>query len=91
LATTALAFPEDIKMNTIYKMPVNSTDEIYNNSIRVLPFDSPPARICTTLPWYAAYERITNLLQSGEKDCYGLDDLIQVTLPVWKKYEVYSK
>lgn len=91
LSTTALAFPEDVRMNTIYAMPVNSTAAVSNNSIRIIPFDFPPAKVCTTFPWHAAYERITSLLNSGEKDYYGLGDLIQATLPVWQKNQVLKQ
>ena len=91
LSTTALAFPEDVEMNSIYALPVNCTAAVYSNSIKIMPFDSPPAKVSNILPWHGAYERIINLLNSDEKSYYGFEDLLQATLPVWEKDEVLQQ
>ncbi len=89
LSTTALAFPTDI--HTISPMPVNSTAIVRSNLIKILPFDPPPAKVCTTIPWYSGYEKITNLIFDGEDDYYGLGSLKQATVSIWPEDLVSQK
>ena len=81
LASTAMAFPEDAGIHSIYPIPVNSTAEVFVGGTAFSPFAAPPAPI----PQMADYDRIIRAflsrLEEGPADLDELERAIQPCFP----------
>ncbi len=68
LATTAMAFPEDVEFRFIEALPPAATVEAYEGGYRVSPHPVKINNVAAVMPdiWYNAYRRIEKML-SGKK------------------------
>lgn len=65
LASTAIAFPDDVHFENIYPLPVNSFAAVYADRVEISPFKAPPAPITTLIPWDEAVPAVLELLKEG--------------------------
>jgi len=65
LASTAIAFPDDICYKTIYPLPSNSSAAVYADHAEITPFKAPPAPVTSLLPWAEAVPAVLDLLAAG--------------------------
>lgn len=65
MASTAIAFPEDIAFKTVYPLPVNSSACVYTDRAEIVPFKVPPAPISSLLPWAEAVPAVLEKLAEG--------------------------
>jgi len=65
LASTAIAFPDDVNFKTVYPVPVNSSARVYADRTEIVPFAAPPAPISSLIPWDKAVPAVLELLRDG--------------------------
>ena len=87
LATTALAFPEDVEFRFIEPLPHSATCEVYRGGYRVSPHQVKLDNVAPITPdiWQKAYTTVINLLSSGKKTSYSVQSVIDECDCVWKK------
>jgi glucosamine--fructose-6-phosphate aminotransferase (isomerizing) len=83
LATTAMAFPKDKGIYSIYQMPVYAAAKVSSNLTSIVPFEQHPKEINLTIPWDLAYEKIIDLFSKNDKKYYLLSDLAKATSDIW--------
>ncbi len=89
LATSALVMPQEV--HTITAMPVNSAADFRLNSFDILPFKTPPADVCTNLPWQEGYAKISQaIFASGQESC-SMTCLKEATAEIWPGQMVPQK
>lgn len=90
LATTALAFPDDVEFRYIEPLPHSATCEVYRGGYRVSPHQVLVDNVAsiTSDVWYKAYGAIIELLESGEKPYYSVGSLINQCEHIWEKGKI---
>jgi len=87
LATTAIAFPDDVEFRYIEPLPHSATCEVYRGGYRVT---SDCVAIDNVAPitadiWNKAYTRVVDILSSHDKPHYSVEKLINSCADIWKK------
>ncbi len=87
LATTALAFPDDVEFRFIEPLPHSATCEVYGGGYRVSPHQVKIDSVAPITPdiWQKAYATVTDLLSSGKKASYSVQEVVDACEGVWKK------
>lgn len=85
LATTALAFPEDVTFRTIELLPPVTTFEIYAGGYRT---SAHPIRVDNVAPitpdiWHRAYQRIEETLQNNKGTPLSVQAVIDACDDIW--------
>lgn len=85
IATTALAFPDDVEFRLIHPLPPCCTCEVFQGGYKVSPYPVAINGVAEITPsiWRHAYDRIYSALQSAEKSSYAVQELIDLCEPVW--------
>ncbi|NLC43335.1 MAG: hypothetical protein GX783_03525, partial [Clostridiales bacterium] len=90
LATTAIAFPEDVSFKTIELLPHSTTCEVYSGGYKV---STHPIRIynvadITPYIWHHAYARLEELLKNREDNPLPIGDAINACIDIWPEGKV---
>ncbi len=87
LATTALAFPDDVEFRFIEPLPHSATCEVYRGGYRVSPHQVKIDNVASITPdiWQQAYANVVDLLSSGKKQNYSVQETVDACEKVWKK------
>lgn len=87
LATTALAFPDDVGFRFIEPLPHSATCEVYRGGYRVSPHQVTVDNVAPITPdiWQKAYKTVNDLLSSGKKASYSVHEVIGACECVWQK------
>lgn len=93
LATTAIAFPEDVSFRTIESLPPATTFEVYQGGFRAVEAPVCLYNIQSITPdiWHYAYERLEKLL-TGRKDTpVSVEEAVTVCKDLWKEGMVHQE
>lgn len=87
LATTALAFPEDVNFRTIELLPPTTTFEVYEGGYKTSVHPVKIDGIAPITPdiWHKAYVKVEKLLTGREEAPAPVQDVIDACADVWEK------
>ncbi len=90
LATTALAFPEDIKFKTIDLLPLSTTCEVYQGGYKVSAHPVHDHDIADITPylWHHAYVRLETLLKGKENEPLPIGEAIKACSDLWPEGKI---
>lgn len=87
LATTALAFPEDVKFRIIEPLPPCTTCEVFKGGYRVstAPVEIEGVEAIGPTLWHNVYERVERLLSDWTEQPPCVQDVIDGCADLWDK------
>lgn len=87
LASTAMAFPTEREIAEIHMIPENTTCEVYDNRINVIPYIQPPGKVVPITPesWHAAYKSICEKWQENSDYVCTFQELEKIVSDVLPK------
>ena len=90
LATTAIAFPEDVNFKTIDLLPHSTTCEVYQGGYEVSTHPIQIHNVANITPyiWHHAYTRLEELLKDKEDNPLPIGEVINACVDIWPKEEV---
>ncbi|MBE6688283.1 MAG: hypothetical protein E7588_03275 [Ruminococcaceae bacterium] len=90
LATTALAFPEDVKFRIIESLPPASTVEVFEGGYKLSPHALAIRSIAPLTPdiWHRVYVRLEEFLTGRQSDPVAVQDAIDACDDIWDKDSV---
>jgi glucosamine 6-phosphate synthetase-like amidotransferase/phosphosugar isomerase protein len=90
LATTAIAFPEDVRFKTIELLPHSTTCEVYRGGYRVSTHPIQIHNVADITPyiWHHAYARIEELLKNKQDSPISVGDVINACIDIWPEEKV---
>ncbi|MBR2406152.1 MAG: hypothetical protein IKB04_03785 [Clostridia bacterium] len=90
LATTALAFPEDVKFRTVEPLPPCTTCEVFKGGYRTSlhPAEIEGVMPLTPLLWHRVYERAETVMSNWTEQPPCVQDVIDACEDIWGKGNV---
>jgi glucosamine 6-phosphate synthetase-like amidotransferase/phosphosugar isomerase protein len=87
MATTALAFPEDVSFKTIELLPHSTTFEVYQGGYKVSTHPISIHNISPITPdiWHRAYVRLEEVLKNKADNPLAVADAINACADIWPK------
>ncbi len=90
LATTALAFPDDVKFRIIDLLPHSTTCEVYQGGYRVSAYPILIDNVADITPyiWHHAYRRLEEILKDKKNEPLGIGDAIKACADLWTEGKI---
>lgn len=87
IASTALAFPDDVHFRLIESLPAAATCEVFEGGWRVLPDPVEVGEIAPITPglWRAAYDRLEAYLTDNAAQPPRFDDAVAACADLWRE------
>lgn len=87
LATTALAFPDDVEFRYIEPLPHSATCEVFRGGYRVTSDRIAIDNVAPITPdiWHKAYTKVVDILSSHDMPCYSVQELVNKCADIWEK------
>ena len=92
LATTAMAFPDDVTFRTIELLPPATTFEVYAGGYRASVHPIKLNNICPITPdiWHKAYSITEQLLSDTAKTPVHIQSVVAVCADLWPEGTVHQ-
>lgn len=90
LATTAIAFPEDVSFKTIDLLPHSTTCQVYQGGYKVSTHPIQIHNVADITPyiWYHAYVRLEGLLTGKEDNPLPIGEIVNACVDIWPEEKV---
>lgn len=90
LATTAIAFPEDVNFKTIELLPHSTTCEVYEGGYKVSTHPIKVHNVADITPylWHYAYARLEEILSDKKDSPLPIGEIINACIDLWPEGKV---
>lgn len=90
LATTAIAFPDDVSFKTINLLPHSTTCEVYQGGYKISTYPIHIHNVSDITPyiWHHAYARLEKLLSDKKDNPLPIGEVINECIDLWPKGKV---